>query len=60
MLILILLTSKIATCANDSALGLILIEKGFPEVNLAGFVIFQLPVDIAVSILISWYCRRQN
>mmetsp|Transcript_10165 Transcript_10165/g.15201 ORF Transcript_10165/g.15201 Transcript_10165/m.15201 type:complete len:473 (+) Transcript_10165:7-1425(+) len=60
LLIAVLLTSRIALSAHDNALGLVIIDKGFPEAQLGIIAVFQLPFDILFSILIGWKCRGGN
>jgi PAT family acetyl-CoA transporter-like MFS transporter 1 len=59
-LIFILLTSKFVGAAHDNALGLVILEKGFPEAELGVLAVFQLPIDILLSLMIGYLCRHYN
>lgn len=59
-LIFILLTSKFASAAHDNALGLVILEKGFPEAELGVLAVFELPFDILLSLVIGYLCRNYN
>jgi MFS transporter, PAT family, solute carrier family 33 (acetyl-CoA transportor), member 1 len=59
-LILILLTSKLGTSFNDSALMLVLTEKGLKETDLGMIAFVMLPFDIGICALVSVYLKRSS
>jgi hypothetical protein len=59
-LISVLLTVKLWSSAHDNAIGLELIDKGFPQASLASFAVLMLPVEILISLSIGWFSRADR
>mmetsp|Transcript_2155 Transcript_2155/g.5419 ORF Transcript_2155/g.5419 Transcript_2155/m.5419 type:complete len:469 (-) Transcript_2155:724-2130(-) len=59
-LVLVLVTSKVATSAHDNIMGLQLLDKGFPQASLASFAVLMLPVEIAISVSLGWFSKTES
>ncbi|OMJ78339.1 hypothetical protein SteCoe_21895 [Stentor coeruleus] len=57
-LLLILLTSRLGTSFNDSALLLVLSEKGLKESSFGFFAVIMLPIDIALCTLVGFLLKK--
>jgi len=60
LMIIILLTSKIAFAPSDGVTGLKLLENGVPKEQLATMAIFMIPLQIVLPIFISKYSNSRR
>ena len=56
----LLLTVRLTFAATDFVIPLVLLEKGFPEADLAMFSIIKLPLDMSLAVLIGVFAKTGN